>query len=63
MHTHTHTHQKNGTRDEVREKWWLNNEQKFHKNSLVEARRSRGRRKKKEEGERQNKPKIQLFHR
>lgn len=35
---HTHT-SKNGTRDEVREKWWLNNEQKFHKNSLVEARR------------------------
>ncbi len=35
-HTHTRTHtSKNGTRDEVREKWWLNNEQKFHKNSLI----------------------------
>ncbi len=33
--THTHTHIKNGTRDEVREKWWLNNEQKIHKNSLI----------------------------
>lgn len=41
MHTHTHTHIKNGTRDEVREKWWLNNEQKLHKNSLIQARRSR----------------------
>jgi len=26
--THTHQHHQNGTRDEVREKWWLNNEQK-----------------------------------
>lgn len=34
-HTHTHAHIKNGTRDEVREKWWLNNEQKIHKNSLI----------------------------
>jgi hypothetical protein len=63
-HTHTHAHHhQNGTRDEVkkrrdrqkktahkRETWWLNNEQKIHTNSLIQARRLRETRRKTGEG-------------